>query len=225
MAAAATHRDLAAFDAHTRLLAVEAIASQLRQSENKRDSLCFLNFIPSTIDRTAVCLRDTIQVLKGSGIPPENFVLEAVDSNRNPDIVHLRRIGDYLRERGVGFALDDVGHNADALRLVCDVRPDYIKLERRLLHRIGQLREIAAIRRLVDVAERLGVRVVAKGVERVSTMEQLREAGVHRMQGYLFGSPAPDLAENTMDPKAFSRDSQPAPQPERHQSLVSVRSD
>jgi EAL domain-containing protein (putative c-di-GMP-specific phosphodiesterase class I) len=42
--------------------------------------------------------------------------------------------------------LDNVEANADAVRLLCDLRPDYIKLERRLPHRMEQQRVAAAVR-------------------------------------------------------------------------------
>jgi EAL domain-containing protein (putative c-di-GMP-specific phosphodiesterase class I) len=53
------------------------------------------------------------------------------------------------------------------------------------------------VRKLAEVAERSGVRVVAKGVQRVSTMETLWAAGVQCMQGCLIGSPAPDMVAQT----------------------------
>ncbi len=144
--------------------------------------------------------------------PAANVVLEAVETNRNPDLARLARIGDFIRAHGIGFALDDVGVNAEALRLVCELRPDYIKLEKRLVHRMEQPREAAAVRKLVEVAERLGVRVIAKGVERVATMELLWMAGVQYMQGYLFGSPTPDIAGSEMDLTHLARAIQPAAQ-------------
>ena len=41
--------------------------------------------------------------------------MEATGCNCNPDIAHLRRIGDYLHEQGLEFALDDVTDNAEGL--------------------------------------------------------------------------------------------------------------
>jgi len=205
MEAASGRGDLRGFDSYTRQLAIRAAANQ-----RSGRSMFFLNFIPSTIYRPAYCMRQTMEVLEETGLPPENFVMEAVESNRSPDIPHLRRIGDYLREQGLGFALDDVGANAEALRLVCDLRPDYIKLEKRLVVRMEQPRHAIAVRKLVEVAERLGVRVVAKGVERVSTMEHLWAAGVQCMQGNLFGSPVPAIAGSTMDLVHLARAIQPS---------------
>ena len=182
MVAASAHRATRAFDSYTRHLAVRAISAQPDSG-----AACFLNFVPSTIGEPSELLSEIYP-------HPGDIVMEATGCNRNPDIARLRRIGDYLREKGFGFSLDDVSDNAEAMRLVCDVRPDYIKLERHLVIQMIQPRHEAAVRKLVEVAERLGVRVIAKGVERVSTMQYLWEAGVQCMQGYLFGGPSPDIS-------------------------------
>jgi EAL domain-containing protein (putative c-di-GMP-specific phosphodiesterase class I) len=176
MAEASARRDISAFDAYTRQLAMHAVSSHPNSG-----TACFMNFIPSAIGQPS-------ELLSGSAPRPANIVMEATGCNSNPDIVHLRRIGDYLHKQGLRLCLDDVSPNAETLRLICDVRPDYIKLERPSRHS-------AAIRRLVEVAERLNVCVIAKGVERVSTMEQLWDAGVHCMQGYLFGCPSPEMSQ------------------------------
>ena len=210
MAAASARRDLRGFDSYTRQLAIHAVSSQATASGDK-PGMCFLNFIPSEIYRPSYCMRETLQALKETGLDPGSIVLEAVDSNRNTDIGHLRRIGDYLREQGLGFALDDVGDSADSLRLICELRPDYIKLERHLVSDMAQPRHAIAVRKLVEVAERLSVRVIAKGVERVSTMEQLWEAGIQCMQGYLFGCPSPEVSGTAMDLARLARAIEPQP--------------
>ncbi len=147
-----------------------------------------MNFIPSN-DRP-----NSSELLSETG--SANIVMEATGCNCNPDIAHLRRIGNYLHQQGLGFALDDVSDNAEALRLICDVRPDYIKIAR-------PPRNTAALDRLVEFAERLNVCVIAKGVERVSTMERLWESGIHCMQGYLFGCPSPEMCGWTYDTSHF----------------------
>ena len=162
-------------------------------------------------------MEQMLQVMRETETSSASVVLEAVGvncnaANRGPDIARLRRIGDFIREQGMGFALDDVGANAEALRLVCELRPDYIKLEKRLVHRMEQPHEAAAVRKLVEVAERLGVRVIAKAVERVATMELLWMAGVQYMQGYLFGSPTPNIAGSEMDLTHLARAIDPAAQ-------------
>lgn len=209
MAAASARRDLRTFDAYTRHLAIRSISSQLASG-----AMCFLNFIPSAMYRPSCCMRETMELLKETNLQPGNIVMEAIDSTGRPDIGHLRRISNYFREQGLGFSLDDVGDNAEAVRLICELRPDYIKLDRHLVNCMDQPRRAAAIRRLVELAERLGVRVVAKGVERVSTMERLWAAGVQCMQGYLLGCPAPEMSGGAMDLAHLTRAIQPSGQPE-----------
>jgi len=51
----------------------------------------------------------------------------------------------------------------------------------------------ATIRKLVELADQFGVVVIAEGVERTQTMENLWLLGVECMQGYLFGRPAPQI--------------------------------
>ena len=196
--AAAARRDMRGFDAYTRQLALRTISSQA-----KRDTLYFVNFIPSAVYRPEHCLREMLQTLRETGLPARNIVMEAVESNHNPDIGHLKRIGDYLREQGLRFGLDDVGASAEALRLMCELRPDYVKLEKRLVHRMDRPHEAAAVRKLVEVAERLNVRVVAKAVESVPMVENLWMAGVQYMQGYLFGIPAPEITGIESDGSGF----------------------
>jgi EAL domain-containing protein (putative c-di-GMP-specific phosphodiesterase class I) len=187
MVAASAHHATRTFDSYTRQLAIRAISAQ----PDSR-AACFLNFVPSTIGEPSELLTGTSP--NQTCLNPGDIVMEATGCNRNPDIAHLRRIGDYLRDQCFGFSLDDVSDSAEALRLVCDVRPDYIKLEKRLVIQMIQPRHEAAVRKLVEVADRLGVRVIAKGVERVATMEYLWECGIQCMQGYLFGCPSPEMS-------------------------------
>jgi EAL domain-containing protein (putative c-di-GMP-specific phosphodiesterase class I) len=219
MAAAESRRDLRAFDSWARQLAVRSMAAQ-RSAGRKPGAMCFVNFLPSVLGAPSCSppcssswsMEQMLRVMRETETPPESVVLEAVDANRNSDVARLRRIGDFIREQGMSFALDDVGANAEALRLVCELRPDYIKLEKRVVHRMEQPREAAAVRKLVEVAQRLGVRVIAKAVERVATMELLWMAGVQYMQGYLFGSPTPDITGSEMDLTHLARAIQPAAQ-------------
>jgi EAL domain-containing protein (putative c-di-GMP-specific phosphodiesterase class I) len=192
MAAASARRDIRAFDSYTRQLASRAL-----NAHPDSGAACFLNFIPSAIGHPSELMNETSPY-------SDNIVMEATGCNHNPDIAHLRTIGDYLHKQGLEYALDDVSNNAEALRLICDVRPDYIKLERHLINQMNQPRHEAAVRRLVEVAERLGVQVIAKGVERVPAMERFWEAGIQCMQGYLFGCPSPEMS-STCPPDDNSR--------------------
>ena len=144
----AASNDLRGFDAYTRQLAVRAAARHAGKS------IYFVNFIPAAMDTPAAGMREMTQALADSGLRPQNIVMQAVQSSQHTDLGPLRRIGQYLRERGFGFALDDVGANADAVRLLCELRPDYLKLKR------GP-RSSTSVSKLTEIAARLGTRVIA----------------------------------------------------------------
>jgi EAL domain-containing protein (putative c-di-GMP-specific phosphodiesterase class I) len=205
MGAAADRGELHSFDAFARKLAIGAAAdarprlataeaSGLFPGFTPGNAQYFVNFLPAEIYRPAYCFQPMLELLQERRMGYGSIVMEAVGSVHNSDPEHLKRISGYLRHQGVGFALDDVEPNAETLRMVCELLPDYVKVDARLIHRIEHTREAAALRRLVDVSEGLGVKVIAKGVERISTMERLWASGVHLMQGYLFGAPAPEAS-------------------------------
>jgi EAL domain-containing protein (putative c-di-GMP-specific phosphodiesterase class I) len=102
------------------------------------------------------------------------------------------------------------------------LRPGFIKLEKHVVHGIEHSRDLAAVQRLAEVAGRLGVRVVAKGVGRVATMEKLWTVDIRCMQGNLFGSPAPDLAGTDENAAETVAAIPPSAHPVWLQSLVSV---
>ena len=187
LAAARLRKEIHAFDSYARCLAIRSAA---RQSTS---GLYFVNFLPEGIYNPQSCLRATMNTLAACHMSPANIVFEAVESDLCGDPAHLRRIRDYYRAEGFGFALDNVGASAQWLQTVCDLRPDYIKLDRNLVRNVEQPLYASTIRRLVELAEHLDIAVIAAGVERAQTMENLWLLGVEYMQGYLFGSPTPHV--------------------------------
>ncbi len=187
LAAARLRKEIHAFDSYARC---RTIRSAARQSPS---GLYFVNFLPSAIYNPQSCLQATMNTLADCNMSPGNIVFEAVESGLGGDQAHLRCISDYFHGEGFGFALDNVGVEPHWLQTICDLRPDYIKLDRHLVQNVEQPVYAATIRRLVELAEQMDIVVIATGVEKARTMENLWLLGVEYMQGYLFGRPAPQL--------------------------------
>jgi EAL domain-containing protein (putative c-di-GMP-specific phosphodiesterase class I) len=96
----------------------------------------------------------------------------------------------WLRRRGCGIALDDVGTDPRSLALLPFLSPDVVKLDMALLHERRPSPETAHIVMAVNAeAERRGTAVLAEGIE---TEEHLRRAyamGATLGQGFYFGHP------------------------------------
>jgi EAL domain-containing protein (putative c-di-GMP-specific phosphodiesterase class I) len=151
----------------------------------------FINFLPNTIYDPEICLRTTIETAVACGVQLGRLVFEVVETERIPDLDHLRRILNFYRARGIATAIDDMGAGYTSVDYITTLRPDYVKLDRKLLVAPGAAgKGWRRIEWLVATAHRLGARVIAEGIE---TREQLRgcvDAGVDYVQGFLFARPA-----------------------------------
>jgi len=72
------------------------------------------------------------------------------------------------------------------------LRVDELKIDRSFVMRVGRdQRDAAIVQSIVDLARRLGLRVVAEGVEEQQTLELLGRLGCDTSQGYLHARPMP----------------------------------
>jgi EAL domain-containing protein (putative c-di-GMP-specific phosphodiesterase class I) len=175
-----------------------AIRSAARQSA---DGLYFIN---SWILNP--CFPSILDAVRESGLNPSNLVFEIAETAVAQDPEHWRGVCAWYRRNGFGIALAHAGAllrsgGPDSSRIFLDLRPDYIKLEKTLVRDLEKRPNAAMIRNLADLAEKFEVSIVADGVERHRTVENLWLLSVNIMQGSLFGSPAPGILQsNPADP-------------------------
>lgn len=151
----------------------------------------FINFNATSIYDPGYCLRSTMEAVEESGIPPERIVFEVTDSEEVRDTVHLASMVDYYREGGFGVALDDLGSGYGSLDLLAQLRPDFVKLDMGLVSKAGGVPYKASIaRKLIELANELGVTVIAEGVETEDQYHWVAAHGADYAQGHLFARPA-----------------------------------
>lgn len=96
-----------------------------------------------------------------------------------------------LRDRGVRFAVDDIGAGYSGLRQLATLRPAYLKLDRGLVQGLdadlGRASLIAAMNSFAAATDAL---LVAEGVETEGELATLRTIGVPLLQGFLVALPA-----------------------------------
>jgi EAL domain-containing protein (putative c-di-GMP-specific phosphodiesterase class I) len=119
------------------------------------------------------------------------MVLE-VHENFVSDTRAMRRLRDRFDTLGVGLAYDDFGAGQARLTELAEVPPDFLKLDMKLIRGIDEASgRQDVVRALTEVSTRLGVRVIAEGVETAQEAECCRRLGCHWAQGFLFGHPLP----------------------------------
>jgi EAL domain-containing protein (putative c-di-GMP-specific phosphodiesterase class I) len=183
-----TPENLYAFDQSCRVKAI-TLAARLGLAET--GALLSINFIPGAVYSPAACLRLTLETADKVGFPTNQLIFEVTEREKVQDIPHLQGIINEYRRRGFRIALDDMGAAFSGLGLLSDLPVDIIKLDKALTHHLNDRAEARAIvSSMISLSEKLGVQLIAEGVEMAESYHVLRELGVSLMQGYLLARPA-----------------------------------
>lgn len=95
-----------------------------------------------------------------------------------------------LRKMGIKIAIDDFGAGFASLSKLSSLPVDILKLDKSFVDRIAIDTHIYDIAKtIVELANKLNLDVVAKGVEDNRQSSALMTIGCYKMQGYLFGMP------------------------------------
>jgi EAL domain-containing protein (putative c-di-GMP-specific phosphodiesterase class I) len=97
-----------------------------------------------------------------------------------------------LRKEGFQCALDDYGVGFANLRLVQDLRPEYLKLSGyfcRDVH-LDPFKQMI-VRSTGDMCRSLGIPIILESVETAEELDVVKSLGIAYGQGYFFARPAP----------------------------------
>jgi EAL domain-containing protein (putative c-di-GMP-specific phosphodiesterase class I) len=124
-------------------------------------------------------------------VPPDRLSLEIIEF---ADTINLNRHVNALtelRSLGVGIALDDYGNGSSNLALLAEGVVNFVKLDRNIVCQICTNPAYATLTRSIcQMVSRLGVEMVAEGIETAKDLEALEVLGVHWGQGYYYSRPA-----------------------------------
>lgn len=149
-----------------------------------------LNFFPNAIYRPELCIRTTLEAAKTYNFPITNITFEFLESEQAQDHQHLRKIVESYKKFGFQTALDDFGSGYSGLYLLAEFQPDIIKIDRQIIQNVEQSRaRQAIIEGIIKIAQDLGIKVMAEGVETREEYRWLRSAGINKFQGYYFSRP------------------------------------
>jgi diguanylate cyclase (GGDEF)-like protein len=122
---------------------------------------------------------------------PQQLVLEITES-MVLDSPAIRIALEQLTEIGAAIAIDDFGTGYSALSTLRALPLDIVKLDKSFISGgRSHATDEAVVGAIVQMAGRLGLRIVAEGVERVDQQQFLEEVGADAAQGYLHLRPTP----------------------------------
>jgi EAL domain-containing protein (putative c-di-GMP-specific phosphodiesterase class I) len=132
--------------------------------------------------------------LKRYGMPPERLVIEVAETWVAEDVPAIVASLAGLRKLGVRAALDDFGSGQASLSHLRRLPVDMLKLHSSLVSTSSEANTgggPAVIDVVVSLGRRLGLEIVAKGLETAEQIERASKSGCLYGQGFALGRPAP----------------------------------
>lgn len=145
-------------------------------------------FLDLNVSPAMIIARDPLLgLLRRTG---RQVILEITEHAKVDDYVALRQALIQLGE-DVRFAVDDAGAGYASLRHILELSPTHVKLDRGLVSQVdADPARQALIAGLVHFAGRVGLTLIAEGVETEAQRQTLLHLSVRLGQGHLFGRPA-----------------------------------
>ena len=134
-------------------------------------------------------VEEVAAALEGSGLEPGDLVLEITESVLVLETAALERLR-RLQALGVHLAVDDFGTGYSSLAYLHRLPVDTLKVAKAFVDGLaGSLEEAALAHAIVRLADTLGLRVVAEGIEDEDQVLELQALGCQYGQGYFFARP------------------------------------
>ncbi|MBO9999698.1 MAG: EAL domain-containing protein [Cyanobacteria bacterium SID2] len=197
--AAAMTGSIPQFDALARRLCLQAI------TDFPRYQTFFINVSPISLLHQPQFLSDTYSLAQELKLPVPNIFFEFSESELSRQPEQVKNAIAQLREWGFGISLDDFRCEIDSDRDDLDPRnqrlreiyPNAIKLNSQQIQKCyldrGKRNHVL---RILDAADRLGVAVIAKGLESSRDIEFCRQLGMCFGQGFALGRPQQELQQD-----------------------------
>ncbi|MEJ8631586.1 EAL domain-containing protein [Sphingomonas sp. I4] len=134
--------------------------------------------------------------LADTGIAGDRLTLELTESAIVGDAERMTAIMDALRAVGTTIAMDDFGTGYSSLAYLQKLPIDVLKIDRSFVSgMLADRDKIAIVRAILGLAQALGMKTTAEGIEAVELGQTLAALGCTYGQGYYYARPLdPDAA-------------------------------
>ena len=124
------------------------------------------------------------------GLPSDSIVVEITEGLLLDASVHVIEHLAVLRSDGFKIAIDDFGTGFSSLSYLRKFEIDYLKIDQSFVsHLKDNSSDLALCEAIIVMAHKLGIKVIAEGVETVEQYDLLSAAGCDFAQGYYFSKP------------------------------------
>ncbi len=168
----------------------EAVRQAALWRQQQSDFQISINMSPRQFDFDEVLPGDPygwFAFLKDSGMQGDMIVVEITEGVMMSDRPQVMAAMHNMRQQGFLMSLDDFGTGYSSLSYLQRYPIDFIKVDRSFVqHLEAGGRQLALCEAMIAMAHKLGIRVVAEGIETEQQRDLLRAAGCDFGQGFLY---------------------------------------
>ena len=133
-----------------------------------------------------------VQRLAAFGLPGESIAIEITEGlllDAKESVIHQFN---NFRNAGFQIAIDDFGTGYSSLAYLRKFNIDYLKIDQSFVANIqSHASNMALCEAIIVMGHKLGMKVIAEGIETSEQLELLKSAGCDYGQGYYFSRPVP----------------------------------
>jgi len=149
-----------------------------------------INVHASTLGRDHGFLKFLRKATDAAQVDPKRLIIEIVEHAPPWDGVSFLSALAQIRALGAEIAVDDVGLGQSNFKMLLDVNPDYLKLDRYFVDGCAaDPRRRSVISAIQQLATDSDAEIIAEGVEKAEDSRMLQSLGVTLMQGFMFSEP------------------------------------
>lgn len=164
----------------------------------------FLNISPASLHEKTFKEGFTQKQLRKYFVETHSIVVEINEHFPSGDEKKLEETVAYYRSQHYRVAVDGAGAAYSGLKRICNIDPEFIKLDMEIIRGIGtDTVKQEMVRSLAEFCTSVGSGLIAKGIETAEELETLLVLGVQYGQGFFLGRPQRLLAKTT--PEAYAQ--------------------
>jgi len=126
------------------------------------------------------------------GLTPSRLIIEVTESGLMHEVTKVLDVLARLRLKGVRLSIDDFGTGYSSMQQLKRVPFTELKIDRSFVRRLDcDAGSRVIVQATIELGHKLGMKVVAEGIETASVWDALAELGCDEAQGYLIAKPMP----------------------------------
>ncbi len=168
-----------------------AISQAVAQGMRDTDAYLFINICPETLVDSAYRNGLTDEYAERWGFQKEHIILEITEESAIHNFTIFKQAVDYYRKRGYKIAIDDFGAGYGGMKMLSIIEPDYVKIDRHFISNIDKENmKYNLVDCIVTACHRLGIMVIAEGIERDEELNTVVNMDIEMLQGYYLKKPS-----------------------------------